>query len=59
MMEQMTYYDSAKGVTITKRRAVAELRNHGVTDEDLELFIEEEGDSDTYDAQQVLRWLGY
>lgn len=58
-MDAMTYYDSAEAITISRRRAILELEMHGVTEEDLEIFFDEEGDSDEYDAQQVLRWLGY
>lgn len=58
-MEQMTYYDSADGFIITHARAVREIRNHGLSDEDIDLFYEEMGDCAEYDAQEVLRWLGY
>lgn len=56
-MNDMTYYDSAEGETITKVRALLELHNHGITDPDE--FFEDMGDRDNYDAQEVLIWLGY
>ena len=53
----MTYSESAKGVTITRARAIKELRDHGCdTSSD---FLAEMGDHDTYDAHAVLVWLGY
>ena len=54
----MTYYDSAEDVEITKDRAYQELKKHGV-EGDWSLFLSEMGDSATYDAQEVLEWLGY
>lgn len=54
----MTYKDSAKGVKITKQRALKELENHGALGE-LSYFYEDLGDKETYDAQAVLSWLGY
>lgn len=53
----MTYYESAEGETMTRARAYQELDDHGVIDR--EEFIEEMGRHDTYDAQEVLDWLGY
>ena len=52
-----TYYESAEGITITHKRAIKELREHGVTD--LKEFYDELGHHETYDAQAVLAWLGY
>lgn len=52
----MTYYDSAEGVTITKERALKEVRDHGC---DTQEFFEDMGEHDTYNAQKVLDWLGY
>lgn len=54
----MTYYDSAEGETITQERAKRELARHGV-ECDWPLFLQDMGDSATYDAQAVLAWLGY
>ena len=51
------YYDSAEGLTISRERAIAELRRHGVLD--MEEFFNEMGDHAEYDAQAVLEWLGY
>lgn len=56
-MNDMTYYDSAEGTTITKVRALLELHNHGITDPDE--FFEECGEHPQYNAQEVLEWLGY
>ena len=52
-----TYYESAEGITITRARALLELKRHYV--EDLTAFDEEVGVRDYYSAQEVLRWLGY
>ena len=54
---QMTYFDSAEGITITHKRAIKELRDHGVTD--ITEFYEDLGHHETYQAQAVLAWLGY
>lgn len=55
-----SYYDSAKGEMISKARAYIEIvRNHNLTDQDFEMFLRDEGDRKTYDAQSVLIWLGY
>ena len=53
----MDYYESAEEITITRSRAFNELDNHGVVTYDE--FLNEMGDKDTYDAQEVLAWLGY
>lgn len=56
----MTYSESAEGVTISRRRALQELRTHGCDDaESIDLFLAECGSHDTYNAGDVLRWLGY
>ena len=55
----MAYYESAEGEIITRQRALRELRNHGVTTEGEAEFFADMGDSDDYDAQSVLAWLGY
>lgn len=56
-MNDITYFDSAEGTTITKVRALLELHNHGIVDPDE--FFEDMGDKESYDAQDVLLWLGY
>ena len=56
-MNDITYFDSAEGTTITKVRALLELHDHGITDPTE--FFDEVGDRETYDAQDVLMWLGY
>lgn len=53
----MTYYESAKGVTVTKARAIVELKRHGVVD--IQEFFDDMGDRETYKASAVLEWLGY
>lgn len=52
----MTYYDSAKGQTITKKRAIKEVLDHGC---ELSEFFEDMGNKPHYNAQNVLNWLGY
>lgn len=57
----MTYYESAKGATISRGRALEELTKHGidVNSEEILLFNLEVGDKEFYKAQAVLEWLGY
>ena len=66
----MTYYDSAKGVMITKRRAYLEFKKHGLGYDDFEDFLMEviahpstvvcsEGNITEVDAQATLEWIGY
>ncbi|WP_175636932.1 hypothetical protein [Raoultella terrigena] len=52
----MTYYESAEGETITKARALIEVRRHGSSEAE---FLADMGDAGAYDAQTVLEWLGY
>ena len=55
-----TYYGSAEGEQISKKRALHELKRHGHEDpKSVAQFLAEMGDKETYDAQEVLRWLGY
>ena len=62
-----SYYESAEDITISKARAILELRNHGhrsknesgIYQDSIESFLEDVGDLDQYDAQTVLTWLGY
>ena len=53
----MTYYESAKGLTITKDRALLELKKHCI--DDIQGFLDDCGDCETYNASEVLAWLGY
>jgi hypothetical protein len=53
----MNYYDSAEGLTISRSRALHELRTHNC--EDIECFFHDLGDKSEYLAQDVLNWLGY
>lgn len=52
----MTYYESAKGLVISKARAIQEIRKHQC---DANEFLQEVGDKTEYNAQTVLDWLGY
>jgi hypothetical protein len=52
----MNYYDSAEDIVIDRKRALREVRDHNA---DWEEFIADHGNSETYDAQVVLGWLGY
>ena len=51
-----TYYESAEGIEISRKRALAEVRKHGA---DTSEFFTDCGYSETYQAQAVLGWLGY
>lgn len=51
------YYESSKGVTITRSRAIKELKNHCVDDYDS--FFNDMGYHENYIASDVLDWLGY
>ena len=53
----MDYYESAEDLTITRDRALQELRDHSC--EDFGEFIADLGDREEYSAQSVLDWLGY
>jgi len=53
----MDYYESAEELTITKDRALQEIRDHGC--EDFDEFFHDLGDRAEYSAQDVLVWLGY
>lgn len=56
----MTYYESAEGITITRKRALQELEKHGVCDQlDFDDFDATLGIRETYEAHEVLHWLGY
>ena len=55
-------------LTLTRERTMRLLRQHGIATDpalarssttDLALFLAACGDSETYDAGAVLRWLGY
>lgn len=56
-MNDITYYESAEGASITKVRALLELHDHGIIDPDE--FFDDMGEHDNYNAQEVLIWLGY
>ncbi len=53
------YYESAEELTITRARAIKELQDHNIPEEDMEFFFADLGDHDTYAAQDVLDWLGH
>ena len=54
----MTYYESAKGISISKARAYKEFETHGAECDWAE-FVLWAGDKETYWAEDVLGWLGY
>ena len=54
----MTYYESAQGKTITRKRAI-QLINQHYCGEYLKGFFAEVGDRATYKATDVLDWLNY
>ncbi len=55
----MDYYESADDTRITRARVIQELKAHDC--EELDLFDNEvqSDENGMYNAQQVLRWLGY
>lgn len=55
----MTYSESAAGITITRKRAIVELKRHGVPASEWPLFYREMGYAPEYNASDVLAWLGY
>lgn len=57
----MTYSESAKGITITKARALKELERHGciIDGETLSDFYGMLGNHEMYKASDVLAYLGY
>lgn len=56
----MDYYSSAEGLTITHKRAIKELADHNFKSvEDIEEFYYFCGEKDSYNAQDVLAFLGY
>ena len=54
---EMTYYESSRGIIITKARAIKELEDHCI--DDIDSFFNEMGNNETYVASEVLEWLGY
>ena len=50
------YYESAEDIVISKERARKEVEKHSASWEE---FVNENGEQESYDAQFVLRWLGY
>jgi len=52
----MDYYESAEGEVISQRRARREVEKCGG---DFDEMLEELGNKPTYEAQDVLAWLGY
>ena len=55
----MTYSESAENVTISRARALAELTAHGVPACEYAEFFADLGNRESYNAGDVLRWLGY
>ena len=60
-MSDMTYSESAKGVTITHSRAIAELTHHGIYSEtdQAEALEYAKRSAGLYSAAKLLDWLGY
>ena len=54
----MTYYESAKGLSITRARAFAEFKEHCLENDWVE-FVSWAGSKEEYWAEDVLGWLGY
>ena len=57
-----TYSESARGVTISRKRAFQEMRRHGfdeTTQPEWNDFSEWLADRETVSATAVLEWLGY
>ena len=55
----MTYYESAEGYTLNLEQVRQLLKRHGLGEEDLRELIADLGSREEYNAQTVLRWLGY
>lgn len=58
----MTYSESARNVTISRKRAYQELRTHGIDETcqpDFDEFTAWLGNRETVNALRVLEWLGY
>jgi uncharacterized protein YunC (DUF1805 family) len=55
-MNNAEYY-LENDVEVSKTEALREMFNHGI--EDVSEFFEEYGIKDTYNAKDVLIWLGY
>ena len=65
----MTYYDSAADITITKRRAYLEFKQHDLVEEFEEFLmqviahpdtkVDDEGNITYVSAQATLEWIGY
>lgn len=57
----MTYFESATGIRVTRKRALEELDRHGIIDEGYTDFDNEvkPGKDGLYSASEVLEWLGY
>ncbi len=60
MIYYETYYESAYGLTISRKRAKKLIvEEHGLALSEWALFLEEMGENDRYKATDVLNWLGY
>jgi hypothetical protein len=49
-------YDDAIEAVVTKREAIAEIKDHGLDPQD---FFDEVGRKEEYTGLDVLSWLGY
>jgi hypothetical protein len=56
MEDSQTYFESARGVKISRERAIQEVLSHGQTVEEFDSEIQIRK---VYSAQAVLSWLGY
>lgn len=54
-----SYYESAKGHTLTRKEVWQVFKGHSQSYPDYLTFLMETGYQETYDAQAVLVWLGY
>jgi hypothetical protein len=59
----LTYYESAEDIRIPLSRVVREFKQHGVSGlelaESVDEFVGVYGSQTSYDAQEVLQFLGY
>lgn len=57
LSKMANYYESAEGETISRQRAIKELKRHGI--DDTKDFDDDLGVRHEYLATDVLDWLGY
>lgn len=60
MVNKMTYFESAEGEIINRKRAVSEFERHGIDEACRKEFFSQFPDKhDCFDAQEVLLFIGY